>query len=72
MSNQTLKVLGSLNNVSSISAKIVFNFFMCNFILFLHCTYQKSICYVLLEFPALKLRQGYTFIAQKGAIFFSR
>ena len=28
-------------------------------------------CYVSLEFPALKVRQGSTLIAHKGAIFFS-
>ena len=27
-------------------------------------------CYVSLEFPALKVRQGSTLIAHKGAIFF--
>ena len=44
------KVLGCLNKALSISAKNVFNFFFGNFML---CV----MCYVSLEFPALKVRQ---------------
>ena len=68
---QRHRVLGCLHNVFSISAKNVLNYFIDNFILFLCFTYQKSMCYVSLEFPALKLRQGSTLIAHIGAMFFS-
>ena len=37
--------------------------------LFLCFTYQKAMCYVSLEFPALKLKQDSTMIAHKGAMF---
>ena len=70
MLTQRHKVLGCLNNVFSISAKNLFNFFTRNFILFLCFTYQKAMCYVSLEFPALKLKQGSTMIAHKGTMFF--
>ena len=70
MLTQRHKILGCLNNVLSISAKNVFNFFIGNFMLFLCFTYQKAMCYVSLEFPALKLKQGSTMIAHKGAMFF--
>ena len=66
---QRHKILGCLNNVLSISTKNVFNFFIGNFILFLCFTYQKAMCYVSLEFPALKLKQDSTMIAHKGAMF---
>ena len=66
---QRHKILGCLNNVLSISAKNVFNFFIGNFMLFLCFTYQKAMCYVSLEFPALKLKQDSTMIAHKGAMF---
>ena len=33
-------------------------------------TYQKAMCYVSLEFPALKPKQDSTMIAHKGAMFF--
>ena len=66
---QRRKILGCLNNVLSISAKNVFNFFIGNFMLFLCFTYQKAMCYVSLEFPALKLKQDSTMIAHKGAMF---
>ena len=51
----------------SISAKNAFNFFMGNFILLLCFTFQKAMCCVSLEFPALK---GFNLIAHKGAMFF--
>ena len=71
MLTQRHKMLGCLNNSLSISAKNVFNFFIGNFILFLCFTYQKTMCYVSLEYPALKLKQDTsTMIAHKGAIFF--
>ena len=70
MLTQRHKVLGRLNNVFSISAKNLFNFFTGNFILFLCFTYEKAICYISLEFPALKLKQGSTMIAHKGAMVF--
>ena len=57
-------------SVLSISAKNVFNFFIGNFILLLCFTYKKAMRYVSLEFPALKLKQGYTVIAHKGVMFF--
>ena len=66
---QRHKILGCLNNVLLISAKNVFNFFIGNFMLFLCFTYQKAMCYVSLEFPALKLKQDSTMIAHKGAMF---
>ena len=66
---QRHKTLGCLNNVLSTSAKNVFNFFIGNFMLFLRFTYQKVMCYVSLEFPALKLKQDSTMIAHKGAMF---
>ena len=53
---QKHKILGCLNNVLSISAKNVFNFFIRDFMLLLCFTYQKAMCYVSLEFPALKLK----------------
>ena len=70
MLTQRHKVLGCLNNVFSISAKNLFNFFTGNFILFLCFRYEKAMCNVSLEFPALKLKQGSTMIAHKGAMFF--
>ena len=69
MLTQRHKILGCFNNVLSICAKNVFNFFIGNFILFLCFTYQKAMCYVSLEFPALKLKQDSTMIAHKGAMF---
>ena len=69
MLTQWHKLLGCLNNVLSISAKNVFNFFIGNFMSFLCFTYQKAMCYVSLEFPALKLKQDPTMIAHKGAMF---
>ena len=42
--------------------------------LILFCLYvlhTKKLCYVSLQFPALKLRQDFTLIAHKGAMFFS-
>ena len=51
---QRRKIKRCLNNVLSISAKNVFNFFTENFMLFLFFTYQKAMRYVSLEFPALK------------------
>ena len=65
---QRHKVLRFLNNVFSISAKNVFNFFIGNFSLLLCFTCQKGMCYVSLEFPALKIRQDSTLIAQKVAM----
>ena len=50
------KVLGCLNKTLSISAKNVFNFFFGNFMICVMC-YVKAMCYVSLEFPALKLGQ---------------
>ena len=38
--------------------------------LFLSFTYQKAMRYVLLEFPALKLKQDATMMAHEGAMFF--
>ena len=70
MLTQRHKILEYLNNVLSIFAKNVFNFFIKNFILFLCFAYHKAICYVSLEFPALKLKQNSTMIAHKGAMFF--
>ena len=70
MLTQRHKLLRCLNNVLSISAKNVFNFFIGNFMSFLCFTYQKAMCYVSLEFPALKLKQDSTMIAHKGAMFF--
>ena len=70
MLTQRHKVLGCLNNVFSISAENVFNFFTRNFILLLCFTYQKAMCYVSLEFLALKLKQDSTIIAHKGEMFF--
>ena len=67
---QRNKMLGCLNNILSISAKNVLNFFIGNFILFLCFTYQKATCYVSLEFPELKLKQDSTMIAHKGVMFF--
>ena len=66
---QRHKILGCLNNVLSISAKNVFNFFIGYFILFLCFMYQKAMCYISLEFPTLKLKQDSTMIADKGAMF---
>ena len=66
---QRRKILGCLNNVLLISAKNVFNFFIGNFTLFLCFTYQKAMCHVSLEFPALKLKQDSTMVAHKGAMF---
>ena len=63
------KVLGCLNNFFSISAMNVFNFFTSNFILVLCFTYQKPMCYVSLEFLALKLKQDSTMIAHTVAMF---
>ena len=70
MLTQRHKILGCLNKVLSISAKNAFNFFIGNFMLLLCFTYQKAMCYVSSEFPALKLKQYSTMIAHKGAIFF--
>ena len=70
MLSQSHKVLRYLNNIFSTSAKNVFNFFISNFILFLYFKFQKAMCYVSLEFSALRLRQGSTLVAHKGAIFF--
>ena len=70
MLTQRHKILGCLNNVFSISAKNLFNVFTGNFILFLCFTYQKVTCYVSLEFPALRLKEGSTMITHKGAMFF--
>ena len=67
---QRHKILGCLNNVLSVSAKTVFNFFIRNFMLFVSFTYQKAMCYVSLESLALKLKQDSTVIAHKGAMFF--
>ena len=66
---QRRKILGCLNNVLLISAKNAFNFFIGNFTLFLCFTYQKVMCYVSVEFPALKLKQDSTMVAHKGAMF---
>ena len=63
------KILGCLDNVLSISAKNVFNFFIGNFMLLLCFTYQKAMRYVSLEFSALKLKQDSTMIARKDAMF---
>ena len=59
-----------LSNVFSISAKNVFNFFIGMFVLFLCFAYQKAMCYVSLKFQASKLKQDFTMIVQKGAMFF--
>ena len=67
---QRHKILGCLNNILSMSAKNVFNFFIGIFMLFLCFTDQRAMCYVSLEFPVLKLKQDSTMIAHKGAIFF--
>ena len=66
---QRNKILRCLNSVLSRSFKNVFNFFIGNFMLFLCFTYQKAMCYVSLELPALKLKQDSTMIAHKGALF---
>ena len=68
--SQRHKVLGFLNNVFSISAKNVFNFFIGMFVLFLCFAYQKAMCYVSLKFQASKLKQDFTMIVQKCAMFF--
>ena len=70
MLTQRHKILGCLNKVFSISAKNVFKFFIGHFMLFLSFTYQKAMRYVLLEFPALKLKQDSTMMAHEGAMFF--
>ena len=66
---QRHKILGCLNNVLSISARNLFNFFIENFMLFLCFTYQKAMRYVSLEFPALKLKQDSTMAAHEEAMF---
>ena len=66
---QRHKILGCLNNVLSISAKNVVNFFIGNFMLFLWFTYQKAMCHVSLGFPASILKQYSTMIAHKSAMF---
>ena len=66
---QRHKILGCLNNVLSISAKNVVNFFIGNFMLLLWFTYQKAMCHVSLGFPALILKQDSTMIAHKGGMF---
>ena len=72
MLTQRYKMLRCLNNVLSISAKNVFNFLIgIFFFFFFSCfTYQKAMCYVSIEFPALKLKQDSTMNAQKSAMFF--
>ena len=44
MLTQRHKILGYLNNVLSISAKNVFNFFIRNFFFFFHVLYTKKLC----------------------------
>ena len=66
---QRHKVLGCNCNVFSIYAKNAFNFVIGNFI-FLLCFPFKKLCYVSIELPALKLRQGSILIAHKGEMFF--
>ena len=62
-------MLTQRHNIFSISTKNVFNILIGNFILLLCFTYQKAMCYVSVEFPALKLKQDSTIFAHKGAMF---
>lgn len=66
MLSQTQKVLRCLNSFYSMSSKNVFNFFIGNFI----CVrYQKVLCYLSLEFPALKWRLSSNLTGHNGIMF---